>query len=212
MPPGTASSGSGGDSQDDEWLQPKRSSEDGSASSDSSSTSSKNGSGSDRGSDASESDSSSGEESTTRRVQASGHPRPHLRQTAYLLTAAEAAGRAKQIRPGVPQATAPDAVPAPPLAGGTHWEAVDSVGIEKWPLHWPWPPRATYVHPPAGRRAGGSEGGRANVRTLGHMLDEFRLQRGDDPVQRSQTRERVAKWDARPQGPHVADSGAPAPP
>jgi hypothetical protein len=64
IPPGTASSGSGGDSQDDEWLQPERSSEDGSASSDSSSTSSKNGSGSDRGSDASESDSSSGEEST----------------------------------------------------------------------------------------------------------------------------------------------------
>jgi hypothetical protein len=67
MPPGTASSGSGEDSQDDEWLQPKRSSEDGSTSSDSSSTSN-SGSGSDRGGDASESDSSSGEESTARRA------------------------------------------------------------------------------------------------------------------------------------------------
>jgi hypothetical protein len=55
MPPGTASSGSGEDSQDDEWLQPKRSSEDGPTSSDSSSTSN-SGSGSDRGSDASERD------------------------------------------------------------------------------------------------------------------------------------------------------------
>jgi hypothetical protein len=113
--------------------------------------------------DASESDSSSGEESTARRAgqwPPQAPPKPDC-----LLTAAEAAGRAKQNRPGAPQATAPDAVPAPPLAGGTHWEAVDSVDIEKWSLA----QAPTYVQPP-----GGSEGGRAYVRTIGHMLDEFR--------------------------------------
>jgi hypothetical protein len=78
----------------------KHSSEDGPASSDSSSTSRKNGSGSDRGSDASESDSSSGEESTARRA---GQWPPQAPPKAdCLLTAAGAAGRAKQNRPGAP--------------------------------------------------------------------------------------------------------------
>jgi hypothetical protein len=54
MPPGTARSDSGEDSQGEEWQQPQRSSEDGSSSSDSSNASSRNGSGSNRGSEASE--------------------------------------------------------------------------------------------------------------------------------------------------------------
>jgi hypothetical protein len=68
MPLGTARSDSGGESQEEEWQQPQRSSEDGPSSSDSSNTSSRNGSGSNRGSDASDSESSSGEESTARRA------------------------------------------------------------------------------------------------------------------------------------------------
>jgi hypothetical protein len=99
-PPGIARSDCGEDTQDEEWQQPQRSSEDGSSSSDSSNTSSRNGSGSNRGSDASDSESSSGKGSIARRA---GQWPPQAPPKANcLLTGAEAAGRAKQNRPGAP--------------------------------------------------------------------------------------------------------------
>jgi hypothetical protein len=155
----------GEDSQDGAWQRTQHNSEDGSSSSDISKTSSRNDSGSSRGSDVSDSESSSGEESAARRA---GQWPPQAPPKAdYLLTDAEAADRAKQNRPGAPQATAPDTVPAPPPSpeGPTGKRQI------AWTLrsgHWPCI-APTYVQPP-----GGSEGGRAYVRTIGHMLDEFR--------------------------------------
>jgi hypothetical protein len=89
--------------------------------------------------DARDSESSSGEANTARRA---GQWPPQAPPKAdCLLTGAEAAGRAKQNRPGAPQATAPDAVPAPPPPpppppGGPPGGGGGGGGLELRPGRW----------------------------------------------------------------------------